>query len=61
MIFKIIFMILWLCNGLVRMLYKLSYKKIEIIKSNNTKREKFLGFIVGIGLMLMPMIYISMA
>ena len=61
MIFKIIFMILWLCNGLVRMLYKLRYKKTEKIKSNNTKREKFLGFIVGIGLMLMPMIYISMA
>ncbi|MCK4504435.1 MAG: isoprenylcysteine carboxylmethyltransferase family protein [Candidatus Aegiribacteria sp.] len=58
MIFKIIFMILWLGNGLVRMLHKLRYKKIEIIKSNNTKREKFLGVIVGIGLMLMPMMYI---
>ena len=58
MIFKIIFLILWLGNGLVRTLHKLRYKKIEIIKSNNTKREKFLGVIVGIGLMLMPMMYI---
>lgn len=58
MIFKIIFMILWLGNGLVRMPHNLRYKKTEKIKSNNTKKEKFLVFVAGIGMMLMPMMYI---
>ena len=58
MIFKIIFMILWLGNGLVRMPHGLRYKKAEKVKSNNTKREKILVFVVGIGTTLMPMIYI---
>ncbi|MCD4847393.1 MAG: isoprenylcysteine carboxylmethyltransferase family protein [Candidatus Aegiribacteria sp.] len=58
MIFKIIFMILWLGNGLVRMPHNLRYKKTKKVKSNNTKREKFLVFIAGIGMMLMPMICI---
>lgn len=58
MIFKIIFMILWVGNGLVRMPHKLRHKKTEKVKSNNTKREIILVHIVAVGMVLMPMIYI---
>ena len=58
MIFKVIFMILWLGNGLVRTPHKLRYRKTEKAKSNSTKREKILVLIVAVGMMLMPMMYI---
>ncbi|MEA3230008.1 MAG: isoprenylcysteine carboxylmethyltransferase family protein, partial [archaeon] len=57
-IFKIIFMILWIGNGAIRMPHGMRYKKTEKIKSEKPKREKFLVFLVGIGMMVMPMIYI---
>ena len=58
LIWKIIFMIIWIGNGLVRMPHGRNYKKTEKIKSQKSSREKFLVFLVGIGAMLVPMIYV---
>ncbi len=57
-IWKTIFVIMWVSSGLIRMPHSLKYKKTEKIKSEKTSREKFLVFFVGIGTMLVPMIYV---
>ena len=57
-IWKIIFVIMWVCCGLIRMPHGKKYKKTEKIKSRKSSREKFLVFLVGVGTMIMPMLYI---
>jgi protein-S-isoprenylcysteine O-methyltransferase Ste14 len=57
-IWKIIFTIIWLCNGFVRLPHGRNYKKTEKIKSRKTAREKFLVFLAAIGMMIVPMIYV---
>ena len=57
-IWKIVFMILWLGSGLVRTPHGRNYKKTEKIKSKKTSREKFLVFLAAIGMMIVPMIYV---
>ena len=58
MIWKIIFMIIWIGSGIVRSPHMRKYKKTEKIKSEKSKREKFLCFLVAIGMMLVPIIYV---
>lgn len=57
-IWKILFMIMGICSGLVRMPHMKKYKKTEWIKSKKTSREKFLCFLVAVGMMFAPMIYV---
>jgi protein-S-isoprenylcysteine O-methyltransferase Ste14 len=57
-IWKIIFVIMWVCTGLIRMPHNSKYKKTEKIKSKKTSREKFLVFLAAIGMMIVPMIYV---
>ena len=57
-IWKIIFVIMWVCTGLIRMPHNSKYKKTEKIKSQKTSREKFLVFLAAIGMMIVPMIYV---
>ncbi len=57
-IWKIIFMCIWIGNGIIRMPHSKKYKKTEKIKSQKSSREKFLVFLVGIGTMIVPMIYV---
>ena len=56
-IWKIIFMVLFICNTLVRMPHMKKYKKTGWIKSKKTSREKFLCFLATIGTMI-AMIYV---
>lgn len=57
-IWKIIFVVMWVCTGLIRMPHNSKYKKTEKIKSKKTSREKFLVFLAAIGMMIVPMIYV---
>ncbi len=57
-IWKILFMIIWVGSGMVRSPHMKNYKKTEKINSKKTSREKFLAFIVAIGMMIVPMIYV---
>ncbi|MEA1924713.1 MAG: protein-S-isoprenylcysteine O-methyltransferase [Candidatus Altiarchaeota archaeon] len=58
LIWRILFMIFWIGNGLIRMPHNSRYKTTEKIKSKNRLREKFLVLLAGIGLMIMPMVYV---
>lgn len=57
-IYKIIFMIIWIGGGMVRNPHMKNYKKTEKINSEKTLREKFLCFLAAIGMMIAPMIYL---
>lgn len=57
-IWKIIFMIMWISNGIVRNPHIKKYKKTEKINSKKTSREKNLVSLVVIGTMIAPMIYV---
>ncbi len=58
-IWKIIFVILGgVCGALIRIPHMKKYKKTEKIKSKKTSREKFLHFLAGVGIMVVPMIYV---
>lgn len=58
LIWKIIFMVFWISNGIIRMPHNISYKKTLKIKSIKIKREKSLVFIVAIGMIIVPLIYV---
>ena len=57
-IWKIIFMIIWIGGGIVRNPHMKNYKKTEKINSKKTSREKFFCFLAAIGMMIVPMIYV---
>ncbi len=57
-IWKIIFMILLVCTMLIRMPHGKKYKKTEKTKNKKSKREKFLVFLVAVGTMIFPMLYV---
>ena len=55
-IWKILFMIVWIGGGIVRNPHMKKYKKTEKINSRKTAREKFLVFLAAVGMMIVPMI-----
>lgn len=57
-IWKIIFVVMWICTGLIRNPHMKKYKKTEKTKNKKSKREKFLVFLVGVGTMIVPMVYV---
>lgn len=56
--YKIIFGILFLIFMLIRIPYGKKWKKTKKVKSVSKKREKFLVFIVSIGMMIAPLIWV---
>ncbi len=57
-IWKTIFMVIWIGSGIVRSPHMKKYKKTEKINSKKTSREKFLCFLAAIGMMIVPMVYV---
>ncbi len=57
-IWKIIFVIIWIGSGIVRNPHMKKYKKTEKINSKKTSREKFLCFLAAVGMVIVPMVYV---
>jgi protein-S-isoprenylcysteine O-methyltransferase Ste14 len=57
-IWKTLFMIIWIGSGMVRNPHMKNYKKTKKINSKKILREKFLCFLAAIGMLIAPMIYI---
>lgn len=57
LIFKILFVVLWIVYILIRVPYAKKYKQIEKIKKENSTIEKFLLILLAVGLMIIPLLW----
>jgi protein-S-isoprenylcysteine O-methyltransferase Ste14 len=57
-IFKIAFVVLWIIYILIRVPFEKGYKREEKIKTTHMTKEKFLLFLLSLGLLLIPMIWL---
>lgn len=58
MIFKIAFLVLWFIYISIRVPYENEYKREEKIKTIHSKKEKILLFLLSIGLLLIPLVWV---
>lgn len=56
--FKIAFVVLWIIYILIRAPFESTYKREEKVKSIHSTIEKFLLFLLSIGLLLIPIVWL---
>lgn len=56
-IFKIAFIVLWIAYIAIRAPFDSKHRKVQRIKIRNVNQEKFLLILLGIGLMLIPLVW----
>lgn len=57
-IFKIAFVVLWIIYILVRAPFQNRYKRVEKIKTIHSTKEKFLLFLLSLGLLFIPIVWV---
>lgn len=58
LIFKIAFILLWIFYIIIRAPFETIYKREEKVKTINSRKENFLLFLLFLGLLLVPLVWI---